>query len=909
MVYIPSATYRLQISPKFKLKEVKKLIPYLHELGISTIYSAPFFSATPGSEHGYDVINPLEINPDTGTLEELREIAEELKKYNMGWLQDIVPNHMAYHPKNQWLMEVLELGPASNFYNFFDINFDHPDFKGKLMIPFLGEPLEKVVEQGQVEIKFSGEGLQAAYFENVYPLNIASYTYLLEQAAEKLENEDAKKVLQEQLQQLQMLENEKSISTQGWRQTKQQFFSLVEQQKELRQAIEQQVKQLNEDKQALLQLLDRQYFQLAFWKETLEHINFRRFFTVNDLICLQMERKEVFDQYHQFIKQLCEENLVQGLRVDHVDGLYDPDTYLERLRAMAGEEQYLVVEKILEGEEEMPQYWPIQGNSGYDFLAWVSNLFTAGDGEKKLNQVYKRLVPDASINYENLVFDKKQFILHKRMAGELQNLLRLLQESELIPQDNELDKWRRALSVLLSSFPVYRIYGHSFPLPPEAMEVIEQAFTEARKRGPEVTEQLDHLRTIFEAGEQDSEEQKKNKLYFVLRSQQFTGPLAAKGVEDTTFYNYNRLISLNEVGNSPEIFHLGANDFHGRMQYRLRSFPHSINATATHDTKRGEDATTRLSVLSEVTEDWEEHVKQWFSILQNYADADEPSKNDLYFVFQTLIGVMPMNGEIDHTLVERVQEYLVKALREAKVHTNWNKPNEQYEQEVCYLVQRLLEKEQSFIKSFLPFFQKVAHYGWLYSLCQTLLKVTCPGVPDMYQGTELWDLSLVDPDNRRPVDYEQRQQYLTELKEQEQQNAAELHKKLVQNPDSGRVKFYTLCMALNARKQLQDLFNHGDYQPLTVTGKHKANIMAFARQHEGQWCLVVVPRLIVRLVPEQGLPLGEEVWEDTAIALPENAPTDWQQVYGGTTLSADNSLPVSKVLETFPVALLTAKTA
>ncbi|PVY39406.1 malto-oligosyltrehalose synthase [Pontibacter virosus] len=902
MVYIPSSTYRVQLSPKFTLRDLKNILPYLRDLGISTIYAAPFFTARPGSEHGYDVTDPHQINPEVGNMEELQEIAEELKAYGMGWLQDIVPNHMAFHPNNAWLMDVLEKGQKSRYYTFFDVNFSHPDFKGQLMVPFLGEPLDEVIKQGQLKVTFDEHGFRLNYFDNVYPISIDSYTFLLQRVAGNLTPSDVKAQLAEQVQKLEQLMAHDTLEPNDWEQAKKALHQTAQDQPDIKLGIANVLQGINDDESALRELQQQQYYILNHWQETEKQINYRRFFTVNDLICTAMEREEVFSHYHQFIKELCMRQLVQGLRVDHVDGLFDPDKYLTQLRELAGEQVYLVVEKILEGEENMPDYWPIQGNSGYDFLAWVSNLYTDAEGERKLTQVYRRLVPEAPLDYEGLVYEKKLLILENYMQGELQNLLRLLRECALIPADDK--NWHHTLATLLASFPVYRIYGHAFPLSPEAMEVVEKAFAIAHEKAPEVRAELEHLRTLFESGDQDSEEKRREKLYFVMRSQQFTGPLAAKGVEDTTFYNYNRLLALNEVGNSPDVFNLDRRDFHERMEYRMQTYPHSINATATHDTKRGEGSRTRLQVLSELPEEWEKKAKDWMQLAQQHSKEKGPTANDLYFILQTLLGVMPIDGKVDDTLVERVQEYLVKAFREAKVNTNWSEPNEAYETATKDLVKKLLLEDEAFMSSFRPFFRKAAHFGWIYSLCQTLLKTTCPGVPDVYQGCELWDFSLVDPDNRRPVDYEQRQQFLQGIKTSEQ--SEDWLEQLLSSPTDARVKLYLLHQVLHLRKDQKPLFDQGDYIPLRLKGKHSKRAMAFARRYEDNWCIVVVPRLLTDIISEKELPLGEQVWDDTAVELPAGSPQVWQQLFGGQQLQAKQAITLAEIFKSFPVALLTS---
>ncbi|MCC9138378.1 malto-oligosyltrehalose synthase [Pontibacter silvestris] len=905
MVHIPNVTYRLQLSAKFKLKQVQELIPYLKELGVSTIYASPFFTARAGSEHGYDVTDPLQINPEIGTLEEFRQIAKTLQENNMSWLQDIVPNHMAFDASNVWLMDVLEKGAQSFYYTFFDIDFKNPEFEGQVMVPFLGEPLENVLEQNQLKVSFGEKGFIISYFDNVYPASLESYPYLISRLKQNTDVEDERAGLVEQLHKIEQFSKVEKVDVQEWESLKVSLYQHFSQQQALQDKLKQLLEEISNSTEKMQRLLAMQQYKLSYWKDSMQRINYRRFFTVNDLICLRMERPEVFEHYHRFIKQLCDEKLVQGLRVDHVDGLFDPDQYLERLREMAGEDMYLVVEKILEGEENMPVYWPIQGNSGYDFLAWVSNLYTFPTGKERLSTVYKRLVPNATVEYEEMVFEKKLFMLRTRMNGELQNLLRVLQQRQLIPSDDKRDKWQQALEMLLVTFPIYRIYGNKFPLSQEALEVIDTAFKQAAEKAPDAKEQLRYLRSLFEVSADESEEQVNNKLYFVMRCQQFTGPLAAKGVEDTTFYNYSRLISLNEVGNSPDIFHLKPEQFHERMKYKVEAAPYSINATATHDTKRGEDARMRLNVLSELSNDWDNMAYRWLE--KSRLLVPDTSPNDVYFLLQTLIGVMPHNMAIDDSLVQRVQDYMQKALREAKRKTNWADPNIEYEQKIQKLAKKLLQQDEEFIAEFKPFFKKLAYYGSIYSLCQTLLKLTCPGVPDIYQGTEFWDLSLVDPDNRRPVNYDQRQQYLQELRQAEQESVPQLHKQLLSQTQNARIKLYLMYKTLSVRNSLQDLFSYGSYIPLTVKGKYKEHVVAFARNYQQQWCIVAVPRMLVNLCQNETLPLGKDTWKDTAIVLPDNAPQTWKIAFSKDgAVKQDKAIPLATIMDTFPVALLTA---
>ena len=907
MPYIPDATYRIQLTPEFTLRHLREHLDYLRELGISTIYAAPFFKARTGSTHRYDVAEAHRIGPDLGTLEEFDDIAKYLRKHGMGWLQDIVPNHMVFHPENVWLMDVLEKGRRSEFSRFFDINWEHPDLDGRLMVPFLGEPLEKVIDQKQLEFVFDRNGFRFKYFDSLYPASLTVYGRVLQQVLQKIGTGEDREVLQEIIASMEKVLHAPSIDALEWERMRSEMIGSFDQRPVFRNALDATLAEINGSPEKLDALQSDQYYRLCWWKETEERINYRRFFTINELICLRMGKRKVFDKYHQFIKVLCEQDLVQGLRIDHIDGLYGPTTYLQRLRELAGPDRYLVVEKILEGHESLPENWPVQGNSGYDFLAWVSNLYTDPQGEKKLTRLYRKFVPQAPLDYEALVFEKKSFILRDQMAGELENLLRVLKKRELLNGDVPIEQWREALAVMLASFPVYRIYVDRFPLDELSQRVLDETFDRALRYAPQHEVELDHLRSLFERDPNDTEQRIEQKLFFLKRSQQFTGPLAAKGVEDTAFYNYNRLLALNEVGNSPELFHLKRRDFHELMQYKLRTYPHSINATATHDTKRGEGSRMRLQVLSEMPEEWEDHVMQWTDIIRKTTPKDIPTPNDLYFMLQTLVGVMPIDGHVDDTLVSRVQEYLIKAFREAKVNTNWSKPDETYENAVKDLVEGLLMKNTEFMHAFRPFFHKVAHYGWIYSLCQTMLKLTCPGVPDIYQGTELWDLSLVDPDNRRSVDLDLRRQYLMALKEAEGRSMSRLQQSLLQDPIDGRVKLYLIQKVLGVRKQLKDLFDHGNYTPLLFTGRFNDQVVAFTRQYNDQWCSVLVPRLLAQVIAPGELPLGREIWGDTGFILPEGSPKRWRNIFSeGPVLEigGDGGMIVGDVFRSFPVALL-----
>ncbi len=683
-MFLPSSTYRIQTSAEFTLKQIQEIIDYLEALGISTIYSAPFFQATEGSTHGYDVVDPHKIGESIGDHQTFVALAADLKKRGMSWLQDIVPNHMAFTPVNPWIRSILELGEHSPYYRFFDINWlsDQPEYFGKVMTPFLGSPLEDVLSQHQLQLVFNAQGFNLAYFDNLYPLNVQSYVRLLSYYHQHLEDQANQQVLQEYTALLADLEKwnqqQQQDAAATWQAQKKQLQTLAEKYEAIKDTLSHIVEQTNRDAKALENLLHAQNFKLTYWKDTESAINYRRFFTVNDLICLNAQEQEVFEVYHQYIKKLVDEELVQGLRVDHVDGLFDPTQYLQSLRKLAGKDTYLIVEKILEAEEHMPGHWPIQGSSGYEFLAQVNQLYTDTTGEDAFNKLYKEVtttLPD----YEEMVFQNKLFILLNRMHGELNNLLSLLKKLEIIPyedttEDEDEAKMKEALAYLLAAFPVYRIYSNSYPFSDEDMQVIAEAFKLAESKGKGLGQYFERLHEVFNGVADRGDEKNDDRLYFVMRCQQFTGPLAAKGVEDTTFYVYNRLISRNEVGDTAGLFGISADAFHEKMANRQHG---SLNASSTHDTKRGEDARMRINVLSEIPDEWQKNYQQWQQINQQFlthgAGKVAPDDNDQYFLYQTIVGTYPLHKSPkadDYTA--RVKDYMLKVLRESKRNTSWS---------------------------------------------------------------------------------------------------------------------------------------------------------------------------------------------------------------------------------------------
>lgn len=878
----PDSTYRLQLSPNFTFEDLHRILDYLEDFGISTIYSAPFFQAREGSSHGYDVVDPMNLNREIGDLKQFKSIGDRLKTKQMTWLQDIVPNHMAFDSGNPWLQDIFELGPESRFYNFFDINWDYKGL-GKVMAPFLGNSLEEVLKNEELRIKLDTKGFSLNYYDNSYPLSVRSYSKILSESGA----EDYLKKF-----------SEFSGSSAAWESLKISFLRELDKDKDLEEKIREGIERINKSKEEVQKILDLQYFLPTHWKRTEKEINYRRFFTINDLICLSMEDPAVFETYHYFIKELCDNGLINGLRIDHVDGLFDPEEYLQRLREMLGPDFFIIVEKILEAEEKLPVHWPVQGTSGYEFLARVNHLFTDSSSKDAFNENYEKISPRIS-DYEALVYKKKLFILKERMGGELKNLCSLL--NDLIPEATKKnqEKWEEALSSFLAAFPVYRIYPKEFPLKPRQMEIIDAAYRKALENLEEDREELDYLKKLFQ-GETDTDKDKT--FYFLQRCQQFSGPLAAKGVEDTSFYIYNRLVAHNEVGDSPENFGISVEDFHQKMLKRRKDFPVSINATATHDTKRGEDSRMRLDVLSEIPEEWFTKVSEWKEINSKIRKSKKvPGKNEEYFIYQTLIGAMPFNEEND--FFTRTCDYLQKVLREAKVHSNWAEPDEEYEKEVFQFVKDILEN-QEFRNSFDSFQDRISGLGAIKSLGQSLIKITAPGIPDTYQGTELWDFSYVDPDNRRPVDYDLRMRYMADFRAYNKSNIQEEMRVLKKNFSTGKIKMFTQHKALLQRRRDQDLFQKGEYQPLSISGKYTEKFIAYARVLGDEWRIVVAPVLVAELFDPENFEIVNEHFEDLEIKLPDNAPSEWDHIFTGKTFLAEEKIKLKESFSDFPIIFL-----
>jgi (1->4)-alpha-D-glucan 1-alpha-D-glucosylmutase len=923
---IPRSTYRVQLHQGFGFKALRTILPYLSELGISDIYASPIFKARKGSLHGYDVVNPGEINPDLGSLSDYEQLADAIKGLKMGWLQDVVPNHMAFDAENEMLMDVLENGTRSPYFEYFDVWWDHPyaSLKGRVLAPFLGKFYGEALEEGEIKILFDEKGFRIAYYDLSFPLKLESYTHLLTHGLKALRRKLGRNH-PHFVKLLGILYVLKTLSSpeggeDGYDQVsfiKNTLWEIYTQSPEITEFVDENLRVFNGEKdrtervRRLDPLLSEQLFRLSFWKVATEEINYRRFFSINDLISLKVEKEEVFRHTHSLIFRLLKEGKLTGLRIDHIDGLFDPEGYLNRLKE-EDKALYVVVEKILDPDEELPSSWPVQGTSGYEFLNMVNGLFCRSG--RSMTRIYMTFTGLREA-YQDLVTEKKKLILERHMAGDVDNLAHLLKSissRDRHGSDITLYGLKKALTEVMVSFPVYRTYVNSEKVREEDRFPIQRAVKKAREGNPSLSHELEFVERflLLELEADLSEREKAERAGFVMRFQQFTGPLMAKGFEDTTLYVYNRLVSLNEVGGSPDRFGISPERFHSFNVRRKERWPHSLNATATHDTKRGEDVRARINVLAEVTDEWEGRVKEWNRINRSKKRMVRgfrvPERNDEYFLYQTLLGAFPFDQNDYPQFVQRMKGYIIKSVREAKVHTAWLKPDEDYESAYMDFLDAVLRpsKENLFLQAFVPFQKKIAWYGVWYSLSQTLIKITAPGVPDFYQGCELWDLSLVDPDNRRPVDYEARAAFLKEIKAKEERGAGPLITELLSTKEDGRIKLFLIYRSLKARNEKIQLFQEGDYLPLQGEGLFRDCVVAFARKRGDEWAVVAVPRYLTPVAAEDEYPLGKEKWKDTRLLLPKEAPQAWSNALTGEKIEGHGSLPLGDLLSGFPVSLL-----
>ncbi len=944
----PISTYRVQFNRDFRFVDCRDIVPYLHMLGIGALYSSPRFRAKRGSEHGYDVASPLRVNSELGTDDEFGDLCSRLRHYGLGQVLDIVPNHMAASHENPWWMDVLENGPSSVYAHYFDIEW-HPVIskatflqENKVLLPVLGDLYGNVLERGELSLGLDEAGFFLRYYEHKIPLDPASYGFLLDECLERMVRDLGQQhesiVEIEQASQL-VRTIPPAVATepgngirrldQG-RSVKRRVFELYRDHLESRLAIDAALRELSKRPEKLHSLLETQAFRLAFWKIAFEEINYRRFFDINDLVCLRVEEEDVFAARHQVIFQLLAEGKVTGLRVDHVDGLYDPEGYLDRLQAGARNAApdnpvYVVVEKILGRDEKLPPGWAADGTTGYDFLNAVNEVLTDSNGRREMEAVYSRFTRQSE-SFTEVCYTRKKQVMRELFAAEVHTLghqLGKLAAQDWHARDVPLYELIGAMVEVTACLPVYRTYIRNSTVSQRDHAYIDGVLKMARSRTSDTeigNPAFDCLRRVLLLTPPSNEaEMLTQYLRFVMRWQQFTGPVMAKGMEDTADYVHNSLISMNEVGSDSlrEQAPMDLPGFHRFLSERSIQWPHSMNATSTHDTKRSEDVRARINVLSEVPREWEKCLFRW-ARLNNHRKSEVngivvPAPSEEVMLYQTLLGIWPFDPGEEQLVLERVQEFLKKAVREAKTYSGWIDPNEVHEQALLKFAKSIFCGESNqFRDGFLRFQRKVAWHGALNSLSQVLIKMTAPGVPDFYQGCELWDFSMVDPDNRRPVDFRRRMQMLEAIRSEHSSRPRSLLRDMQSRWQDGRMKLFLIDRALDFRRVHAELYLNGAYVPLNADGEKRENIVAFARQKGSDWCLTVVPRLTTQLAAPGKMPLGKKVWQDTILQLPETAPDSWQNAITGDRIElADASegqkgIAVADVLRRFPVAILKA---
>jgi (1->4)-alpha-D-glucan 1-alpha-D-glucosylmutase len=928
---IPLSTYRLQFGRGFGFREARELTPYLNRLGITDVYASPIFQAHSELSSGYDIVDPTSLNTALGSWEEFTAFSKELQRRDMGLVLDIVPNHMAAHSSNRWWKDVLENGPSSPYAYFFDIEWDPPSRSrsGKILWPILGAPYGDALERQELVLTYSEEGFSVRYFDRSLPIDPATYGVILShmqrepppdgngEPGEPGSSEMAAVAgLIQAMPASTVTEAEQAgIRYRDAQELKRRLWKLYVTHDCFRARMDECVRAFNgeaEDPRSfnlLDDLLGQQPYVLSFWRVAREKVNYRRFFDISGLVGVNVEDADVFAATHALVFQLVDEGWVTGLRIDHIDGLYDPAEYLRRLRERLPE-CYIVVEKVLERNETLAPEWPVSGTTGYDFADALSGVMVDSEGLGRLDNTYLRTTGGRG-SLADIAYEQSKRVIEVLFAGEAHSLslhLNLLAEQDRYAKDASPQGLYAALVEVTACLPVYRTYTRSFQIRTQDLLQVDQAFQEARRRNSQVSESIwNFVRRVLllDCPSSLSAEQRASWKQLVQRWQQFSGPVMAKGKEDTAFYIYNRLISMNEVGGQSEA--LPVEDFHRFEDARAKRWPHSLNAGTTHDTKRGEDVRARIHVLAEIPEVWERRVKRWqrwnARCKRAVNGASVPGANEEYFIYQTLVGAWPLDpGEME-AFQERLQNALVKSWCEAKLYTSWSSPDKNYETAVADFVATILmpAAENRFLPDFIQFQQRVAASGAFHSLSQTVLRLASPGVPDIYQGAECWELSLVDPDNRRPVNFAKREAMLSEPANSDITS-------LLKNWRTGAVKQYVTQRVLACRRDHPDVFLNGEYVPLEAGGEGADRVIAFARHSGMAWTIAVAPRFPARLSKSAGPPIGKRVWGHTELSFPMTAPRHWLNLFTdeGMEVQGTGRAAMAEILRHFPVALLTA---
>jgi (1->4)-alpha-D-glucan 1-alpha-D-glucosylmutase len=871
------ATYRVQLHAGFDFAAAASIADYLAALGISHLYCSPYLQAAKGSTHGYDIVDPRAVNRELGGAPGLARLSEALRVGGLGQVLDIVPNHMAISADNPWWWDVLENGPASRYASYFDVDWDPPEtrLRNVVLLPVLADHYGRVLERGDLRLHREGVAFTIRYQDHVLPVSPLSLDSLLAIAAERTRSE-ALAFIADALSELPSATTTDHASVERRHRHKAVLYDalarLFTEEPHTAQAVDAVVDEVNISIDALDALLERQNFRLAHWRAAARDLGYRRFFDINGLVGLRIEHEHVFQDTHRLVQAWLIDGTLDGLRIDHPDGLRDPEAYFDRLRA-AGPDAWIIVEKILQPGEALRDSWPIDGTTGYDFLNRLSGLFIDPEGEKALTELYAEFTGE-STDWAEVARAKKHQVMRESMGSDLNRLTALfleICERRRRYRDYTRHELHEALRDTLACFPVYRTYVRPEPAAvdeDDARRIVEATETARAHRADLDGELFEFLRDLLRrrlVGDLETE--------LTMRFQQLSGPVMAKGVEDTAFYGFNRLMSLNEVGGDPSTFGVSVEEFHRACADTQELWPRTMLATSTHDTKRSEDVRARIDLLSEIPERWGEAVRRWAALNERHHRGEWPDRNTEYLFYQTLVGAWPIEPD-------RMLAYMKKASREAKAHTSWTSPNEPYDTALESYVQASMA-DLDFTVDVEAFVSPLIPAGRVNSLAQTLLKLTAPGVPDIYQGTELWDLSLVDPDNRRPVDYALRRRLLTELDRL-------APKEIMARSDEGLPKLWLIRQTLQLRRLRAPLFGpDGTYRPLTAIGVRSGHVVAFAR---GDGAIVVVPRLVMRL---------EDDWMNTTLELPAGR---WRNELTGDVVQ--DVVPVGGLLAQFPVALL-----
>lgn len=880
------STYRVQLSPEQGFEVASSRVAYLSRLGVSHMYCSPYLQAAKGSTHGYDVVDHSKVSEDLGGQDAHDLLCRTLREADMGQVVDVVPNHMAVSgPENRWWWDVLENGQRSRFADYFDVDWQYAqeseNSQNRVLLPILGDHYGRVLESGEIQLVRTDGSFHLQYYDHQVPVDPRSLSELLFRAASRIEHAELA-FLASALDYLPLPKADDRVNTRRRHRDKEvirdRLSVLLGDAPHVRRAVDAEIDLINSDHDRLDELLEKQNYRLAYWRIARSDLGYRRFFDINDLIAIRVEDEDVFTDTHDLVLSWVREGKVDGIRVDHPDGLRDPEEYFQRLRHRAGE-AWIVGEKILAPDEHMPDSWPIHGTTGYDFLNDLHAVILDASNGDALSEVYASFT-GRTVEYAAMLHQSKLDVIHNLLGSDVNRLTEMLLDISYRNRryrDFSKDEVHDALCEVLASFSVYRTYirAEAGTVRDSDRSLIHDAILASEQRRSDLDSELfEFLRRILTLDLSGAVERD-----FVMRFQQLSGPVMAKGAEDTTFYRYHRCIALNEVGAEPDHFGMSVERFHERMVDRSSTLPRSMLTTSTHDTKRSEDTRARLLAISEIPEDWAKAVQEWSSLAHQYRTGEWPDRNTEYFIFQTLVGTWPIS-------IDRITEYLEKAMRESKEYTSWTENNETYENAVLSFARGILS-DTEICSAIHAFVERISPVGYVNSLVQTAVKLLGPGVPDIYQGCETWSFALVDPDNRRPVDYERLEVMLGEV---ESFSAGQL----LEHMHEGHPKIALTRALLHLRHAYSDVFwgtaSKGPraYLPTPVQGEASADVLAFSR---GEDVYAVCP---LRFLGRNGL------YPDTSIHFPDGR---YRNVVTGEVV-AGGAHEVDTLIARFPVCVL-----